>query len=87
MSKIIARLTSDWDTKLLMDSKDFALLCDIVARSAPYKENYCHTTSKYVCVAADVAVDGTCAKTPTIISSTEWEAMLNADKEPEEVES
>lgn len=87
MSKIIAILPSGWDTKLLMDSKDFALLCDIVARSAPYKVNYRHKTSEYVSVATEAVVEGTCAKTPTIITEAEWGAMLEADKKPEEVES
>jgi len=87
MSKIIAKLPSGWDTKLLMDSKDFALLCDIVNRSVVYSDKYRSKTSEYVCVASEACVEGFGGRIPTIITEAEWGAMLQADEEPEEVES
>ena len=87
MSKIIAILPSGWDTKLLMDSKDFALLCDIVGRSVVYSDKYRSKTSEYVCVASEACVEGFAGRIPTTITEAEWGAMLEADKKPEEVES
>lgn len=76
MSKLIVQLPSSWSVKFVMDSKDFAMICDIMERAKPCTEHYVGDAK--VLVEANSGGVSATSTNGIIITNAEFEEMENA---------
>ena len=72
LAKITVKLPQGWDKYLIVDSKDFATLCDIFERSVGFEKTY-HDGNDY-CIESQFFIEGKSGAKP-VISKDEFEQL------------